>query len=76
MRSRLTATIGAAHATRDIGSELEDVPTYVRQAAEIYQYTLNRIAISIDRLGKAEAEVSVHRKSLEQWRKTLTRPRP
>jgi hypothetical protein len=60
----------------DIGSELEDVPTYVRQAAEIYQYTLNRIAISIYRLGKAEAEVSVHRKSLEQWRKTLTRPRP
>jgi len=60
----------------DIGSELEDVPTYVQQAAEIYQCTLNRIAFSIDRLGKAEAEVFVHRKSLEQWRKALTRPRP
>ena len=55
---------------------LADVPMYVRRATETYERTVRRIAVVIDRLAKAEAEAAMHRKSLEQWRKTLARSRP
>jgi hypothetical protein len=55
---------------------MHDTEAYIRRARAIYERTLTRIAVAIDNLGEAEREASFHRRCVEEWRRTLNRPRP